>query len=288
MDLAGHLWRVSEKIDGVRRIFYKNKTGIVYSFSRTFKPDPWVEHICQFFTNPKFMCDTYYDCELVDRRSYFERTESFEMRTVTSGKAAQEFDDNKRDLMAICFDYYQPDVMTNTLERTKNLKIIFNYFALEDPVILVPIYGNVYGEHIVMITKLADKIIAMGGEGLMLQDCDLPYIQGKSKHLIKVKRREDFIGTIKELEMAMKGTKIEGGVRSVICEVDGCTSLVRVGSGFNEIERYFMAENKKRMVGEKIEIEAFGRSRDAKGQSSLSMPIFKRFCTEGLINDGID
>lgn len=278
IDMMGHLYRVSEKIDGVRRIFYKNNLGDVTAFSRTFKTDPWIDHICRFFENNRFPFNTYYDCELVDRESYFNREESFELRTKTSAIAAQEYEDNKKCLMGICFDFYQKDTTSITIKRTIELQNMFAWSSLEDPVILVPILGNVHGESITLINRLADKIIEQKGEGIMLQDCDVPYIQGRSKHLIKVKRKEDYIGKIIGVDMALPGTKIEGRARSILCEVSGCDQLVNVGSGFTNDERSFIADYRAELIGQDIEIEAFGLSKDKNNQTSLSMPIFKRFC----------
>lgn len=277
-DMMGHLYRVSEKIDGVRRIFYKNNLGAVTAFSRTFKTDPWVDHICKMFENNKFPSNTYYDCELVDRESYFNREESFELRTKTNAITAQEYGDNKKCLMAICFDFYQKEMMSITIRRSMELSNIFAWFSLTDPIIMVPILGNIPGENINLINKLADKVINQKGEGIMLQDCDVPYIQGRSKHLIKVKRKEEFIGKIVNVEMAFPGTKIEGKARSISCKIDKCDQIVSIGSGFTNAERSFIADYREELVGQDIEIEAFGISIDKNNHTSLSMPIFKRFC----------
>ncbi|MDR2395809.1 MAG: hypothetical protein LBD57_04350 [Endomicrobium sp.] len=277
VDLIGHLYRVSEKIDGVRKIFYKNSKGEVRAYSRTYKPDPYLDHICLFFENNRFPLNTYYDCEIVDRKSYYGGVDSFELRMITNSKVSQEYETNKRDLMAVIFDYFQPDCMDITSKRTVKLQNIFTYFALEDPVIMIPIFGNVHGENTLLINNLAKIVFARGGEGLMLQDCDMPYIQGKSKNLIKVKRKEEFIGKIIDIEMALPTTKIVGGARAIVCKVDACTSPVRVGSGFTDEERYYIAEYRKELLGEEVEIEAFGISKNAKGETCLSMPIFKQF-----------
>ena len=281
-DMYGHIYRVSEKIDGVRRIFQKDAHGMVTSFSRTLKADPWLHHICTFFEKDKFPSSTYYDCELVDRELYFKIGGGFELRTQTNSKASQDYEDNKHDIIAICFDFYQPDKPLTTMRRTQILMDIFATCMLEDPVILVPIFGNVYGEDTNIINRIADQAIAKGGEGLMLQDCDMPYIQGRSKNLIKVKRKEDFIGTILDIEMAAPNTKIAGGARSLICKVAQCSQNVRVGSGLTNEERFYIAEYKDSLIGQEVEIEAFGLSQDSNGRTSLSMPIFKAFADKGI------
>ena len=109
----------------------------------------------------------------------------------------------------------------------------------------------------------------------MLMDMDSPYIAGRSKALLKVKRMKEFTGRIIDIEMARPGTKIDGMVAAVICEVSGCTVPVRVGSGFNDAERLEMTINSP--IGRWIEIDAFDYSQNKKGFISLNLPIFKQF-----------
>ena len=109
----------------------------------------------------------------------------------------------------------------------------------------------------------------------MLLDMDSIYISGRTRSLLKVKQMKEFIGRIIDVEMARPGTKIEGMVAAVICEVEGCTVPVRVGSGFNNDERLEMAI--KSPVGRDIEIDAFSYSKNRKGGVSLNLPIFKQF-----------
>ena len=104
--LDGKLWRMSEKIDGVRRMFYKDKYGHVEAESRTNHKDPWLIHIIEFLESPWFSFDTVYDTELVDRLAYYNQIPSFELRTISNSKASQQYPDNKEDLMAICFDIF--------------------------------------------------------------------------------------------------------------------------------------------------------------------------------------
>lgn len=52
--LEGKLWRVSEKIDGVRRLFYKDSNGYISAWSRTNHPDPWLTHIFNYLAAPWF------------------------------------------------------------------------------------------------------------------------------------------------------------------------------------------------------------------------------------------
>lgn len=274
--LDGKLWRMSEKIDGVRRLFYKSATGDISAWSRTNHEDRWLIHIFKYLDSPWFPSDTVYDCELVDRELYFKNVPSFVLRSTTNSKASQQYPDNKKDLMAICFDIFKPGGdLRKGKERDAELYSIFNGSSQREPMIRVPIFGNVFGGDADLIFKTMDQVTSRNGEGLMLMDMDSIYIPGRSKALLKVKRMEEFTGKVIDFEMARPGTKIEGKVAAVICEVPGCTVPVRVGSGFNDAERLAMVYDSP--IGKKIEIDAFSYSHDKKGAVSLNLPIFKQF-----------
>lgn len=274
--LDGKLWRVSKKVDGTRRLFYKTSYDVT-AWSRTNKQDKWLAHICDFLSSSIFPENRVYDCELVDRELYFSNEESFALRSETNAKASQQYPDNKESLMAICFDSFIPNGdLRKGLGRTKELQEIFLGVPISKPVQMVPIYGYITGANTDMIQRLLSKEVYSKGEGLMLQDMGALYIPGRSHTLIKVKKMKEFIGRIIDAEIANNNTKIAGGVASVICEVQGCTTPVRVGSGFNNSERYEMAADRD-LIGKKIEIEAFSYSKNRNGFVSLNLPVFKRF-----------
>lgn len=274
--LDGKLWRMSEKIDGVRRLIYKETPEKVTAWSRTNHQDPWLSHITDMLLAPWFPSETVYDCELVDRKLYFEKVQSFILRTESNSKASQQYPDNKKDLMAICFDVFKPfGDMRTARERDALLYSLFNGSTEDDAIIRVPIFGNVHGADMHTIRGTMRSVTDRGGEGLMLLDMDSIYIPGRSRSLLKVKRIQEFIGRVIDVEIAKPETKIAGLVASVICEVPGCTVPVRVGSGFNDIERYEMLCDSP--IGKEIEIEAFSYSRGKKSGVSLNLPIFKQF-----------
>ena len=273
--LAGKLWRITEKIDGVRRLFYKDKNGKITSYTKTGKRDDWLGHIGLYLERKNFPADTIYDCELVDRDLYFSGKDSFILRAVTTGKASQQFKANKTDLVAICFDLFSPDGdLRIGSERHFRLSSAFNEVPLGSPIFAVPYYGVLNGNDIKVLNYLMDRITSRNGEGLMLMNLHAPYIHGRSNELIKVKRFEEFIGRVIDVEFASAGTKIEGGISALICEVPGCTVPVRVGSGFTNKERKYFVEYSP--IGLFIEIDAFGKTQDAKNDISLSMPVFKQ------------
>jgi len=279
--LEGKLWRMSEKIDGVRRLFYKDVNGNITAWSRTNHQDIWLTHIFEFLESPWFPVDTVYDCELVDRELYFKNVPSFELRQISNAKASQQYPDNKQDLIAICFDIFRPGKdLRRAEERDIELYSLFNRGRNQDPMIRVPIFGNIYGADMTTLRKTMDSITCRGGEGVMLLDMNSTYIPGRTKSLLKVKQMREFLGRIIDVEMARPGTKIEGMVAAVICEVEGCTIPVRVGSGFTNDDRIEMTINSP--VGRYIEIDAFSYSKNRNGAVSLNLPIFKQFLKEEI------
>lgn len=217
-----------------------------------------------------------YDCELVDRETYFDvHIDSFIRRNEASSKASQEYLDNKGDLMAVCFDMVRPggDLATGK-ERTALLQNTFLGSMLHEPMIQVPIFGYIYGAEESILTALMDLVRTRRGEGLMLMNMDSIYTPKRSTDLVKVKRLEEFVGTIINYEMGRDDSKIAGGIAALICDVPGCSMPVRVGTGFTNIMRKEMADDK--VIGTQIEIEAFGRSWDKNGDISLNMPVFKQ------------
>ena len=274
--LAFKHWRISEKVDGVRRLFYKTPRNDVFAYSNTNKQDPWLSHICEWMTQSHFPNDMIYDCELVDRDSYFNvNIDSFLRRVEASAKASQEYPDNKGDLMAVCFDMVRPggDMATGK-ERTARLEDTFRGLLLHEPIIPVPIFGYIYGAEEMMLSSLMDLVGARRGEGLMLMNMDAPYIPKKTTDLVKVKRLQDFVGTVIGFEMGREDSKIAGGIAALICDVPGCSVPVRVGTGFTNAMRKEMADEK--IIGTKVEIESFGISYDKNKDTSLNLPVFKQ------------
>lgn len=277
--LKGKLWRITEKIDGVRRLFFKDDRGRVSAYSRTKKKDPWLTHITVYLEQPRFPSGMVYDCELVDRKLYFSHTDSFLLRMESTGKASQQFFDNKEDLVAICFDIFDPEGDLSTgEERHILLAKLFFRSPLDGPIFQVPYYGTLNGNDPKTLAYLLNGIYLRNGEGLMLSNLDAPYIFGRSKELVKVKRIEEFVGRVVDIELGKDGTKIEGGIAALICEVPGCTVPVRVGSGLTNEERREFASNSP--IGKLIEIDAFSKTKDRIGNISLSMPIFKKLKSE--------
>ena len=146
--------------------------------------------------------------------------------------------------MAICFDIFRfGGDLRAAQERDAELYSLFNGGNIYDPIIRVPIFGNLNGSNTELLKKTMDEVIEKKWRGFNAFRPFLHLYFRTDKALLKVKRMQEFVGRIIDVEIARPGTKIEGMVASVICEVPGCTIPVKVGSGFNDAERIEMTIN---------------------------------------------
>lgn len=284
--LIGKRWRVSEKVDGTRRLFFKTK-GTVEAFSRSGKQDNTLSHITDIFREDAFPDNCIYDCELVDGSvldNWEEGSQSFELRAKSIGKAARKSGD-KSSLVAICFDYYDFDSPgMNTLNRTRDLIRFFENINPVGPVRLVKMFGRMDGYDSKKLNGLLTEVLDSGGEGLMLQDLTSPYVFERTTSLLKVKRVEEYKGIIVGRHLGRKGTRLEGLVSALICEFEECTQFVRVGSGLSDLDREIFTKHYDELEGAEVEVEAFSKTTNQQGKISLCFPVFKR-CNHRLFKE---
>ena len=279
-------WRISEKIDGTRRLFIK-KGGEVEAYSRSGRIDDTLTHITEYIASDKFPDNRIYDCELVDGSMYDnwkEGDQSFELRAKSIGKASRKSGD-KSSLIAICFDYYDfdsPDMTTG--QRTKELIRLFDREKPVGPVRLVEIFGKMNGYEKERVDGILKRVLDRGGEGLMLQELRSKYIFERTPNLIKVKRLEDYTGTITRVMPGRKGTRLENLMSSIECRIEGCDNLVCVGTGLSDYDRKLFTEHAQELIGSKVEVEAFSKTVNKDGKTSLCFPVYKR-CLNKIFNE---
>lgn len=268
-----HRWRISEKVDGTRRLFVK-RNGQVECFSRSGREDGTLLHINKEFMSDRFPTNRIYDCEIVDKR-YFGKVKSFEVRAKSVGKAARQSGD-KTSLIAICFDYYDFDSPNEiTLQRTRELKSIFNDHDLKF-IQMVKLFGRIDGYEREKLNVILNNVLDNNGEGLMLQELSSTYVFDRTNYLLKVKRIEEYVGIVVGKIMGRKNTRLENSVSAIVCEVPGCTQWVRVGSGLSDCHRELFTNHYEDLKGSEIEIEAFSKTISKGGNVSLCFPVFKK------------
>jgi len=149
-------------------------------------------------------------------------------------------------------------------------------FGLHVPLMFikpVPILGYVNSRE--ELTAIAEEVWSRGGEGVMLNTADNFYEvkASRSKSLLKVKQTIEmvlpvvgfiegtgkFVDTLGSLQVEYKGNK------------------VGVGTGFTDADRDFIWANRDALLNRRIELDTFGESKDALGQVSLNVAVFKRW-----------
>jgi len=185
-------------------------------------------------------------------------------------------------MIAICFDYYDFDSpMATTIDRTRQLKGIFKSLEQVEPhgdvpVRMVHTFSWMDGNQPEQLKEAMDNVLSQGGEGLMLQELSSPYVFERTDNLLKVKRLEEYEGEIIGFKRGRPGTRLEGSVAAIVCRIDGCDNEVRVGTGLSDLDRELFAKNRQELIGARVEVEAFSKTVNKDGLTSLCFPVFKR------------
>lgn len=272
--LEGSTWLVSEKVDGMRCLFVKDEWGTVTAYSRSGIKIDTLDHITSFLAAPWFPEGLIFDTELVDQMSYIQSSSSYKTRRNTIGIFNSKQED-KHQLIALCFDIYIPGELTPYNERLARMQQLLISDPVKEPISLIPQLGRIEGNDTFKISKLFNDVCLKDGEGLMLHKADSPHIPGRSLSLLKVKRFKEFSGTVMDYRIADEDTKLKDGIASLICDIKGCTVPVKVGTGFDYETRKSLLRNVEYLKGCKIEIEGLGYTSSKKGYISIINPIFK-------------
>ncbi len=165
---------------------------------------------------------------------------------------------------------------TGTLELLEAFKRVVFEPVETRYVVGLPIIAiiNTYQQAIAAAQPIWDT----GGEGLMLVEWSSPYEVNPNprKTLLKIKATKEYI--VRCIDLFEGSGRNEGTLGSIYCkfEHNGETCLVSVGSGFADYQRDMYWNEPDLIVGHDVEIESFGLSVNAAGQTSLNCPIFKR------------
>jgi len=282
---------VTEKLDGIRRIIIK-ENGVVRCYSRSGHEDTGLIEIME---EAKYLPDNMvYDGELLAKGTY---KDSIALRQATNSIANSK--GNKTGLTFNVFDMIPLDEFKTGASKWSaiNRKIRLAATLRDESVKLltedwwksicclgvelefehikpVPILGLVKGMH--EVEPIVASIWARGGEGVMLNSTVGKYEIKRSKELLKVKHTEEHV--LKVVDVIEGTGKFEDMMGALIVEYKG--NKLGVGSGFTDAQRDYFWRHPDKAIGELIEIETFGESKNAMGEVSLNCPIFKRFVGE--------
>lgn len=236
---------VSEKLDGFRAYWdgntLKSKNG--YSFNA---PNWYTENLG----------NKHLDGELWIGRGQFEKLISI-LNTV-------ENEEEWHLVNYMIFD--MPNEVIPFSQRVKKMQDYIPSLNLKYVQMIPQIQVSDHTE----LNILLDKIIKMGGEGLMLHHQNAYYGSGRVNHLLKIKKYDENVGVVISYNSG-KG-KYKGKVGSLNLRLDDDT-VIRVGSGLTDI----MRENPPE-IGQRIAFIYNGLTNHGKPRFAR----FKRILNENL------
>lgn len=283
---------VTEKLDGIRRILVK-ENGICRCYSRSGHEDTGLVEI---MADAKYLPNnTVYDGELLAAGTF---KDCIAQRQATNSIANSK--GAKTGLTFNVFDMIPLDEFRSGASRdsAKVRKITLGATLMDESIQYLeperwPMLIQAFGIHrelkaikpvpilgvvkcMAEVETIVNDIWARGGEGVMLNSATGKYEIKRSKELLKVKHTEEHVLEVVDI---LEGTgKFEDMMGALVVTYKG--NKLGVGSGFNDAQRMEIWNNPEKYIGRKIEIDTFGESTNALGETSLNCPIFKRFVGE--------
>lgn len=198
-------WVMSEKLDGIRGYW---DGDVMYTKSGKKLSPP------QGFTNnfPPFSLDG----ELWSRRQDFETIQSKVLK-------------HNGEWEGISYNIFDvPDSEGNFTQRLDQARAWFR----QHPNPYVHIIEQTVCKSPQHLKEFLDKIVAKGGEGVMVKDPAFGYVTGRTSAILKVKKAHDMEGTV----IAQTYNKKSGILKSLTLQL-GNDVHFRLGNGFTDKER---------------------------------------------------
>jgi DNA ligase-1 len=183
---------------------------------------------------------------------------------------------NKTDLEFHCFDMLPIDEFTKGQSKLGCHERKLNLEKIQDlnlkHIKVVPVLYK--GGDISMINKFLNIAIDKKQEGIMLNTIDGKYQCKRTKELLKVKQMHTMDLIVSSVEEG------EGKYKNMLgrLNVEFKNNIVGVGSGFTDLQRKEIWDNKEKYIGLVAEVQYFEISQDSKTKlESLRFPVFKQF-----------
>lgn len=288
---------VTEKIDGNRRLIFV-RDGRVDIYTRSGKPDTGLVEIAE---QAALLPRGYmYDAECVASGIFENNIEQRQASTSIlssggqrSGVDALIFDmvpieqydagrskygaAARKAILASTFKDYQSvdKIVAHGLLSADTANSMIDSFAMETlptNIKALPILGIVTNRE--EADAIANTIWQRNGEGAMLVAAGSAYEVNPNprKTLLKVKRVQEY--RCRCIGIYAGNNSLVGTLGGIYLDYKGNT--VGCGSGFTLYDRQKYWDASHLIVGQMIEIESGGESRNKQGRLSLSHPIFKR------------
>lgn len=275
-----------EKYDGVRIISYISGTSVKF-FTRSFNeiPTHYLEKIgnacLELIEKSGLKGDWFFDGELTDIN---RKSVSGKVTSILKGKPLSSIGDN---FIYNIFDLEEgitlkigKGVIPFT-DRRETLEGVFSHNTNTCLILaesfLAKEKQEVYDQY--------NKVIARGGEGVIMKKPDHVYECKRSKNWIKLKE-------VNECDLIIKGWypgegKREGLIGGFICEDQSGILKVNIGSGFNDDELKDFTKNIDGLMNKICSVQYNVIINDKKGNWSLFLPRFVEIRHDKEIADNL-
>jgi len=198
-------------------------------------------------------------------------------------------DGEKHGLKMKCFDamsleeWKAQKCTHDYIERRLLLEGLFKYGPSHGVHTYFEVLPELYrGEDTSKVLEYLDEALANQEEGVMINICDAPYEFGRTWNLMKVKKMNTLDLEIVGFE---EGSGRLAGVLGAILVRYKDGNIVKVGSGFSDIQRNEIWQDPDYYFGRICEIQYFEETTNADGGISLRFPVFKDFRPDKLTPD---
>lgn len=259
---------ITKKLDGNRCVILK-EDGVVKSFTRQGKKHEGLEEIESDFINLP-LDNIVFDGELIADTDGSTQ----EVYAETTSKARRK-GSNKTGLIYHVFDmlplseFKNGKSKQNCIERKHFLSQIFSNHDFQYCQEVEPLY---IGNDLSQVDVWMEYAAQQEWEGLMV-NLDKPYVCKRTDLILKVKNMNTCDLCVIDFE---EGTgKNVGKLGAMVVDYKGYRC--GVGSGFTDVDRDEIWNNKDKYIGKIIEVQYFEESKNADDGLSLRFPVFKNF-----------
>lgn len=265
LKVEGKEFYLTEKYDGVRCVAIKSNEKVSF-FSRQGQP---ILELVDIENEMKQLPDDL----VLDGELLIKDYDQFKDRDVLQQtlKIVRK-DGVKTGVNYMVFDWLPLDEFNNgksklTYAKRQELHPL-NYINFNN-IRKVPILYK--GKDMSIVPELLGQLEDEGKEGLMLNLANGYWTNTRSSSLLKIKTMQTFDERV--VDVFEGEGKYSGMLGGVIVNYKGYQ--LRVGSGFNDEQRYYYWRHPEEIVDRVIEIQYFRESANQNGTYSVSFPIFK-------------
>jgi len=268
------------KYDGVRVIAVEEKEGVTF-YTRNFNilnsdlmpsiEKEAAEFIKKFKEQNNISHQVFIDGELTD---FNRKSVTGKVNQILKGKAKSALDS---DLLFNIFDvgdfsWIEKDI-TGNVPYTKRREQIVSTFTDTSFKHLLQAEMHVVSSK-TEINDLFNKVVAKGGEGLIIKTAEHLYECKRSKHWIKLKEVNDCDLKIIGYFEGENKRKENGWIGGFICQSEDTTLNVNVGSGFTEDMLIHFSKDPESWVGKVAKVQYNTKIQDKHDAWSLFLPVF--------------